>query len=240
MTPSTGPLGYRDYQRTLNFDTPLLVNQPSETFVKPKVYGRFAVARDGYLAGQVTPEIEPVEVTLQWFMEEKGGEEVGRREFILDPVIKRGAQFRILHLGPWLQVTVNGVNKAEKYSLLAKLFSSNRVYPLEFIPPSALILSQTAVGVPSKGTKAFNPTTYFAGPAKMLVATGAVTSVYKLENIQNTGAYADFDRKTFAASILESVTVLLPTGAWRVSVENTGALEATFTVCIVPGITGAT
>jgi hypothetical protein len=227
--------GYADYQRTVNWDGPQVLrefNSHEGLFTT----ARFNAARFAYLAGFFTSVISSFLVTIQWFMEEGGGENVGRREFVLDEGITGSGQIHLPHLGPWFQIAMKG-KPATLYEPAILLFNSNRVYPLEFLPQGPVLLKYSHVFA-ALGEENVFPLSYFAGPMRMgLTNTGANVKVtVSIEVEAEPGVFVLVDSFN-TTSATGAATMYAPVGAWRVNVKVNGA--TTVGVQLFPFLSGS-
>lgn len=236
MTLGTGPLGYRDWQRLVNWDGPLFMDLSGDgPHAGKKVYGRFDVSRFAYLGGFMRVLENPQVVLFTWYTAKTGGAQIGIRQLVLDPLILANCQFRLPNLGPWVSVQVGQGAVGEPWTLNAEVFGTNRVHPLELIPANfeALGLTEAFGGA---GSRTAYPTTYFAGPMRAVVFTNAaVTVTAKLEGEGAPNVWSLLDFLTTSSALAE--TIIAPDSAWRIVLEATAAVTAT--VAITPSTTGA-
>jgi hypothetical protein len=227
--------GYGDYQRTVNWDGPQILRE-FNTHEGVFTSARFNAARFAYLAGMFNSSISSFLITLQWFMEEGGGETIGQREFVLDEGITSFGQIHLPHLGPWFQFTLKG-KPATLYGPGILLFNSNRVYPLEFLPKGPVLLQYSHVYA-ALGEENVFPLSYYSGPMQMTITnTGAnvkVTVTIEAETAPGVFAAVSTFNTTSASA---STTLYAPVGAWRVNVKVNGATTAG--VQLLPFLTGS-
>lgn len=228
--------GYADFQRTVNWDSALLIrefNSHTALFTTPMLNcARFAYLSGHFGAGAGIAFL----VDLQWFTDPASGETIGQRQFVLDPGITDFGQIHLPHLGPWLKVTMKG-NAAELYTPEIVLFNSNRVYALDFLPRKPVLLQFSKVFA-ALGEENVFPSSYFTGPMKMgLTNTGANVKVtVSIEVEVSPGVFVLVDSFN-TTSPTGAATMYAPSGAWRVNVKVNGATTAG--VQLMPFLSGS-
>lgn len=238
MPGSVGPVGYADYQRTANYDSPLIAKRVLNPLEESESYGPFFCGRYANLGGRITVEGEPIEVQLQWFTAEKSVPRVGERLFTMDPNIEEPALLHIPNLGPWLLVTLIPKKAKGINDVSMELFLNNRTFPLEFVPIKPLLLART-LKLKSKEGKVFWPSNYYVGPMKLWIFNSQTTTVWRVESENTIGAFATIaGQNEIKTEIIEDI-VLAPPGAWRLFVENGAASEAEVQFTLSCSLTGS-
>ncbi len=232
--------GYADYQRTVNYDEPLFINEVVGGKLEKEVTrGRFDVSRFAYIMGKLQFTGQPVQVTLQWWSAETGGVLIGERVFRMDNKVGVSASLHVPNLGPWLAVVYRPESLVVEYHAVAQLFVSNRIAPYETIPTKPAILVATPFKLASKGAKTFSPEVYYAGPAELYCqVAGTAGFQVALFAMFKGFEYERFDVEATAGGVMIK-KVILPFTAWNLSVENNSAAENEYFLTVVPSITGA-
>src|SRR5258708_14340380 len=126
MTLGAGPLGYRDWQRVVNCDGPVLLNLGAAELTGNFTSAAIDVSRFGYLAGRMNVGTNPVNVFISWFADQALTVQLGERLILLDPSIAEG-YVRIPNLGPWLQIKLAPNLSNTKWHPVVRLIGTNRV-----------------------------------------------------------------------------------------------------------------
>ena len=224
MTPlGQGPRGYGDWQRVVNWDGPLVYDVPSTARVGVVTTPTIETSRYAYLAGVLEVGENPVQVHAQWFADEKLTKQVGQRQFFLDPLILAASQLRLPNLGPWFAANFNPAEAGTAWKQTARLFLTNRVHPLEYIPLQTLLLDATDSPA---GAEAFThyPLSYYSGPLRYYfsnVTAGGSSFVLQTEVLP--GVWHATDEAQVAAERTVEGEFVAPTGAWRILVVTVAA-----------------
>lgn len=233
--------GYAEWQRIANYDTaPIFISAlfntaPTQTMTIQDV-SRFA-----YLGGRDLSQTQPSTVTLQWFSDVASSSLLGNRTFQLSPLIQDAAQYRLPNLGPFVTAswsTLTGANLNHTVTLIG----TNRSHPLEFIPTNPILLDDQGASLAANQTVTLYPQDYYAGPLAMYFAP-SVASDLALEILNASNVWDTFWSQPGATpvaggSILDTSTVT-PAGAWRVQIINTTASAGTFSITLIPSMSGA-
>lgn len=232
--------GYADYQRTVNYDDPLLLNDLGGAEVeKAQTKGRFDVSRFAYVMGKIQFTKVPVAVRFEWFMAETGGEPIGERLIRLDNLTAVSAQVHMPNMGPWLQVKYEPESAVVKYKPAVRLMPSNRELPFESVPNAPAVLASGAFKLAAKATKLFRPQLYYGGPAMLQAVQLSAGAVSVQANAMLLGfEYERFYTGSNAAGVLVA-PITLPFTAQEFTIENGGAAEAEVIFTIIPSITGS-
>jgi hypothetical protein len=244
MTPlGTGPRGYDDLQRIVNWDSPVLTEAENRQFAAAFSTPIFDVGRYGYVlllvkSGLFAEEEEPLRFTTIWSVDSAGLLVQAGRSVVVDPLLKGSILVRFLNLGPFVKVTFfpkAALTQAVTYRLLG----TNRFAPYEINPESAVLLNQSSA-LGAKAAVTIFPLSYFAGPALLRMTTGVTTGTFKVETATAIGTYVVTAEFRLAANTAQDSPVILPVSAFRVSMENSGAEAATHSVSLIPSTTGST
>src|SRR5271165_2835505 len=121
---SRGPVGYKDYQRLVNYDGPALYSLRKVHIVKAtEKSGALEVSRYLSVTGQLAGiNFGDFQVTFTWFANEGLTEQIAQRRLWVTKEITQGLAYSIPNLGPWLQVSVF----AEETTCSVEVYGSNR------------------------------------------------------------------------------------------------------------------
>lgn len=231
--------GNEDWQRTSNYDGPVLFSQGGEEKTGSiELLNTLFVGRYAYLAGIANTEVNAYELRLRWFADEAATILVGERNIIIDVTIASNAQIRILNLGPWVRVSFI-VAPGKKYKPSVVLLPSNRIAPTECIPQQSTLIPPTLITLPKGAEKNVNPVSYFSGPVRFLFISKAVAGLIVVQVSTSPGVYEEICNIPLPAKGILEPTIITPLGAWRVAVENTSAEEGSYVVAGIWSPTGS-
>lgn len=236
----SGPTGYADYQRTLNYDDPFLINQ---TAVKEKpitTHGPFDVSRFAYVAGRIAASGEGGNFTFVWSLDEAGTQIVGERQMIVAGGLPASGQIRLMNLGPWLRIKLAHTVGGAEVEVTLQLFPTNRIAPIPLSPLSSVLVSTSSV-MPEKSSSTTSPTSLYAGPVRWLWESAVVETELILEIATEPGVFIGFDAlKPPAGGGFTVGNTLVPLGQWRVKLVNNAAAPATVAARVWASETGST
>lgn len=222
-----GERGYPDWQRVSNWDGPVfysanaVLHKGSAALPAP-----INVDRYSSVEGKIRALKNPVKVTFVWLSAASGGVTIATRRFEVDPLIVNACNLHLPSLGPWLSVEWNPAEAATEWELTATLLLTNREYPLEMVPLESLLLNASHEFTEA-GAFAVYPTTYYAGPIRLLLSQSVVaTLTAKLEVETGAGVWVPIDTVAITGAETKVVTMVAPLGAWRVVLEATAATTA--------------
>jgi hypothetical protein len=237
VTPlGAGPEGYKDFQRIANYDGPLLASlaqvKKSGQVKTPRLQvSRFATL---WAIAEVTENAPALE--FEWFSAASGGSSIGSRIVWLTEHIGRYAVLSLPNFGPWVQVSLfTNVN----YSATASIFASNRTQQIGFQPIEPMVM---ALNEPVKAgeTKDLYPSSYASGPAQINARALTQNGTFAIEALTEPGLWVPtYVSELAGGGAPLNTQVVLPLGAWRVSVTNGTGVEASYIVRITPSSTGS-
>lgn len=240
MSPLNAPplRGYTDEQRVDNWDEGLIWSQNTTVGAGPYTSTVQDVSRYAYLGGVIGVGSSDASVSIIWYEDQAATIVLASRKFVLSHLITNLAQPRLPNLGPFVQITVTSLVGAN-FSLLAKLFGTNRVHPLEFIPINPVIMSQQSAAIGASATVITYPIDYYAGPAQLVLEANV--------SIQPIAQFLDLSGNwdsfwvvpPIAASVWTPYTLVIPPNAWRLEVANQTAGAGLFSAILTPPTTGA-
>lgn len=239
-----GPQGTPDWQKVASWDGPQLLAEQAKSIEGEYLLDSIAVSRWGYLGGLLGTAGKAAKVTLEWGLSEKGtklpAESALKRQLILDPNITAPALVRLPNLAPWLRVRGNPQVGEGLWTPNFLLFGTNRVHPLELIPVSSPLIASEDVfaGV---GLSTHYPSSYFGGPllVNLSLSSTAVAVNVRMEAATAAGVWRLYDfLQVVGGQGIGTLRTVVPAGAWRISVESTGAVTAVLTA--TPALTGST
>lgn len=236
MTIGAGPYGYADWQRLANFDSPALLEVSGTEAHGSHEYGPFNVSR--FLAVQAVLSPGPLsalngDLILQWYPGELALGLLSERTFWMAG--NAGAlPLLVPNLGPWLRIATN-LNPPKPRLYVA---GSNRQAKTLTTPAVAMPL-RPSTAFAGKETLTFYPEGYADGPATLAAFqnTGAAAK-WVLETLVSPEAWTESQYGFWTSGALERTNIVLPAGAWRISVEGGAAGSVSFRV--TPSPTGAT
>jgi hypothetical protein len=238
MTPiGAGGLGYLDYQRTVNWDGPLLFSAQEKLLQEGQEYGNWDVSRYASLLARLEVFTNPIKVNLAWST--AGGPFSGLsavRQFVLDPNILAPLQLLIPNLGPTVNMTTT-TPVLQTAKLTANIHGSNRVSVLPFLAIKPHLLN-VAHAFPVAGSFKAYPNSYYAGPAKVRAFASEATGFFLLEAEIEPNEWVFVESWETAAGAVKQLDILLPGTAWRINMETLAKGEASLT--ITPALTGST
>ena len=230
-------IGYPDFQRVVNWDSPVLY---ADSVVDETTYaqsGALDVSRYGYMGGYLEVSVGYCTVTLEWFLDQAMTTIVGQREFVLDQHVANICQPKMQHMGPFLQVTVEAIANAP-FTASWSLFATNRASQLEFMPVTPLLVDTFSSNVPIGGNYVLYPASYYAGPVAVWMQTPAANwnatffylDLSGVDNILSTQVMASGN------NVFETV---VPPGFWHFRADNNSSVAGTFYVTIRQSMTGS-
>jgi hypothetical protein len=230
--------GYADWQRVENWDGPVLFEDVGRASAGDILSPILDVSRYAYLGGYDSVGNNNALVVFTWYADSAGLKPVGVREFTLSPSIGNPAQYRIPNLGPYVQIRWAEF-PAGAFTHTARVFPTNRFHPLEFIPSHPELIH--AVNVPFAIGQNINfwASDYYGGPVQLHTWSGQSAMEYAIQ-------YVDVTNVLQYAAVLDppnantKTTALVPCGAWKVNVSNTGGLATTVYLTVIASATGST
>lgn len=234
-----GEGGYSEYQRTQNWDGPVLRTQGSGLRIGTQKYGRFNCSRYGYLSGVYKCTDADVTLIFRWWEGKTGGQMYGERVIQIASGVELPLQYRVPNMGPWVEIIVKPKTEVVEYHDEGRFGLNNRDHPLEAIPQSTLLLNNQAVKVPATSTVNVFPKCYYAGPAIMQLKPVAEAGTWKLEVEVSPEVYVTVKEGAIPKATETGFEVILPLGAWRLAVSNASAVEQTYSATVIAPITGS-
>lgn len=238
MSLGSGPLGYKDWQRLTNWDDPVLIDQVTTKHTGLFQSGILATARLAAVMGRMWVTTSPVQVTLEYFLDQAATKPCGKQTFVLDPTVSQLAQLKYPCLGPWLQISWQPKEESEGYNLTARVFLTNRQHPLILTPTGpALVATSHLVG--AKGGQVDSwPSSQFAGPIRIKGFSVQPWTIW-LQAENSPGIFTVTEVLSGAPSTNAAVTTIAPATAWKLTAINTGEAEGEIGVNCWPSLTGS-
>ena len=239
MSPITGSpnRGYADWQRVSNWD-----NTPFDSNLVLPINGTVSTpvtdcSRFAYIGGFARANTHPILLTLSWYTDAAGVNQVGLRQLSLDHRITNANQFRVPNLGPYVQA-VWQPNVTNGGLLTDTLFLTNRFHPLEFIPQKDTLLNVNNFTVNNGVTDTRYPTDLYAGPIQVwttVPATGwGLTMWHGISDAISTQAYGE------VLPVNNSVrTLVTPPTSWFLQVLNGSGANGAYSINVQHSETGA-
>ena len=230
-------IGYPDFQRVVNWDSPVLYSGSvtgETTYVQS---GALDVSRYAYMGGYMQCYVGYCTVTLEWFLDQAMTTIVGQREFTLEQHIANICQPKIAHMGPFLQVTFEAIGNAP-FTADWSLFATNRAYPLEFVPVLSVLMDNVAETLTTGSSTDTYPGSYYAGTIQLTAYITNPPTRFTIESMDlqaNWNAVAYLDSGT---DNLPNFTALVPDGAWRITLYNGSSTTSTTTFSVVSSPVG--
>jgi hypothetical protein len=235
MAGSAGPTGYADYQRTENWDSPLIREAVKLEHVGSQAFGRFNCARYAFLVGRMGVENQGIKLILRWWSAEEGGVIIGERSWLLTQIINNVLQLRIPNMGPWLEIEYE--SEGGVWHETAILGFSNRVFPTEVIPPTEFILSAEHKFVGAGETFEFTPENYFSGPVRVGIEQPAeAEDVIKLIVSNTLGTTRAIEQLNLKKKV-DAGTMYMPLGWAKFSMV--GGVAQLVKITVTPILTGS-
>lgn len=233
-------IGYPDFQRVVNWDSPVLYADSVDNVTTYKQSGALDVSRYAYMGGFMSITAGYCLVTLEWFLDQSMTTITGQRQFTLDQNISEICQPKIAHMGPFLQVTFEAI-ASNPFSGSWSLFATNRSFPLEFVPVNSLLIDQQDISVGAGVNDTFYPDSYYVGPALVGVYSNQPSGAVQFEQLSTSGTWDFFDQSGIITSnTWTRIITILPTGAWRTILENGATASASMFLVVTPTTTGST
>lgn len=237
MALGSGPRGYADWQRVVNWDGPSILDHTGAVpGGGPVSSGILEASRYGYIGGIIQANNPSVKVTLEWFLDAAGTILLAKRTLWLAVNITNPAQLRVPNLGPWVRVSTN--KASGEYTLTAHLFLTNRTHPCELIPSESLLIN-TVPTIATAGEVTIFPTDYFAGPAWLWIETGAGAGQFILNRTEGTPPGNAFHFAALAANARETKAVILPFGPVSAQIKNVSGAEANYRIALTASLSGS-
>lgn len=240
MSPLASPpnRGYADWQRVTSWD-----DEPFWNFVNNDSNlggnsGVQDVSRFSYLGGQWQCTVNMCQMVVDWWTDAGPSNHIGQRTFTLTGAMAAVATFRIPHLGPFCQVTMEAI-AAGVFQANVSVFNTNRYNPLEMIATEPVMIGESGFAIGGSSTATFYPTTYYAGP--MMLTTAGSQSFQPVANyLTPDGVWSTFwATNPIAAGGWQTEILIMPEAAWSINIENASSSGGSFDVYAVPSITGA-
>lgn len=236
---SFGPGGYPDGQRVQNWDSPSLFSASPANSAAQIVSGVLNVSRFAYLVlyANLTGSPGDCAITIDWYQDRGATDLIGSRQVILSHSIPI-AQWRPVNLGPYaiVQISPASGNLTGSFNLVA----SNRVHPLEFVPVNAVLVDNQNLAIAANGVDTLYPSDYYAGPLYVWLTPNFGTGFVVVEALTSSGNWDVVGGAKITTTGYQSLTPVVPPGAWRLLVENTVAAASTLGIAAVASVTGST
>ena len=231
-------IGYPDFQRVVNWDSPVLY---ADSVLNETTYaqsGALDVSRYGYMGGYLEVSVGYCTVTLEWFLDQAMTTIVGQREFVLDQHVANICQPKMQHMGPFLQVTVEAIANAP-FTASWSLFATNRASSLDFVPVDALLIDEFTTSLNAGASYRLYAGDYYAGPASMWFQAPAAQWAIYYNMLDVTGAQEIVNLFNPAQGNNNINFVTIP-GYWYIDVVNGSGSVGSFYITVHPSLTGST
>jgi hypothetical protein len=229
--------GYADWQRVSNFDSDLLYQVENKVVAVQDSTPLYDVSRYAYLGGYIREFSSYPTVTVNWFADPAGTILVGTKAFAISASIPDGAYLRIPNLGPWVSVTFDAV-AGLPFTYTARLFATNRVHPLEFMPPFPYLLTVSAKALAAGANDLIYPNGYYAGPIQVWLNSPGASWSLRFITFGPAGSAVFVDQTTIATGT-GTYKLIVPSGAWWVNMRNDSAIVGNYSITVVPSLTGS-
>jgi hypothetical protein len=232
-----GPLGYPDWQRVNNYDSPVLFAQVTVVSAGTIITPVLDVSRYAYLGGADQAITNSAQALITWYADSAGTIQTGQRVFSIHA--SQGiAYYRLPNLGPyctlaWLEF--GGVH----FQHSCQMFGTNRFHPLEFIPSRAQLITQSNVPLAASASVNVWPVGYYAGPVQIWINGPASGWLYVLQSLDANAVAQFVDRAQPAASGDFRWNTVAPPGAWWVNVFNNTVTAGNYYLSVTQSTTGA-
>jgi hypothetical protein len=237
MAEDTLRKGYPDYQRVQNVDQPepLFFSVLGKEGVQATA--RMDMGRYQTLCGEVLCNERFCRVRILWYATRTEGSPIGERTFFLGgPAGGTSANIRLVNMGPWCEVRVENT-VAGAFSFFGTFFGSTRIYPIEFVTTTGVLVEGQNIFGGAGSIERFPPT-IFAGPARAMVfAEGASVAFMDIQYLNASNEYRTIDRLVAPAGALVVSTLVCPATTWKAFISSEGAQTVKF--ALTPFTTGS-
>lgn len=233
------PFGFPDWQKQSPLDGPLLIDVNVAAQLPNNQMSMVYVGRWASVAGLVETATWPTVWTFAWYADQAGTKQLGQRKFVTDPGIVAPARLMFTNLGPWLRISYSTTSPGPTITQTVFLYGTNRRAALPFDSGRPLLSVDNAVAIAAGATAQVWPLGYHAGPAELWATCN---QQYNL----NLFSYNDTNTLVLsnqwvanAAGVAVRQEVILPTGAFRLDLVNTGAAAGVYYLTLAPSLTGS-
>lgn len=230
-------VGYPDYQRVVNWDSPVLYQGDLQIITSYVQSNPIDVSRYAYLGGFINLTAGQCLISIQWFLDDKLQTLVGERQFRLDAGINNICQPKIIHMGPWVQITLQTINNAQ-FTVGWSLFATNRTSALDFVPQESVLIDRQGEAYNASQTITHYPTAYYSGPARIFASASEAFTISALW-LGDLGNYDYFWQDLTVASNNFNADVIVPAGAWVINATNNGSSTTDLTLSVISSGTGS-
>lgn len=232
-------IGYPDGQRVSNFTGPTLwsSNTGPVALVPALRLGPFDVSRYGFLGGSLQVSGGFSSVVLTWYEDQAEQYPIATREFFLAPNITEPAQIHLPNLGPYVSILASSGESGA--TLTGQLLGTNTPHPLEFIPVNTQFVYEYGKAINANTAIYLYPTDYYSGALHVWYeSNGAMFFI--IETLQGDGVWNYHSQlATPSAGAQFDQTILVPGGAWRWHLANTGTSSLTYYLAASPSPNGS-
>lgn len=231
--------GYQDYQRTENYDSPILFQQINATIGAGITSPVLNTQRYAFIGGIDGCGSGKSLATITWYEDPSPTNSVGSIVIPTDASVALQAQLRIPNLGPYCQFVWTDIAGGGSRQN-SRLIGSNKSYFGPFVPTSPWLIDQPSAAISVSATVTLYPNSFFAGPVQIFAQTSLTSWQLQTQFMNVTGGYDDGPTWLFsAAATPEVVQFIAPLTAWRVNVINGTAGAGTYFLSAIPSLTGA-
>lgn len=233
--------GYPDFRRQRDYDQfPALVSAISVARVGTQTHTGLYVGLYESVAGILDSRLAPVQVRFTWRDAAVGGNEVGRRVFFLDPGIPVSGLFRLVNLGPFLDLSFFPVTEATAWTQTTVVWPSDRRDMREATARDSVVLDRTrnALGAGTQDTTMFFE--YAAGAATVYCLADDQVGLFRIQTELGYGIWTTVWGENVAAGAHRSFNCTLPPGACRGLINNISGAAGDYTMAVTLSPSGAT
>lgn len=231
--------GYPDWRRIDDYDTGVIYSKTGVSGTAPINSGVLDVSRYGYLAGYINETQSGCLVTVKWFTDQAGTNQIGQQQFFLNFNISFWNQLRIPNLGPYVSIQAVKIGAAA-FTFSAQIIATNRVHPLQSVPQYAANHDNQSV-VFAAGVSTWWPSNYYAGPMTVYVHGGGAASNVQIQVPNSFSSFDVFWSVPFLTAATDYVwNTIAPMGAWNITINNgSGAAMNGCVLVTTPSWTGS-
>lgn len=233
-----GPRGYPDWQRQVNYDSPLFLSTVNQAVPPTLTSGTQDVSQFAYLAGQFGCTGNTCDMEIRWWADSALVMQVGAMGFSLSQNIASAGQFRIPHLGPFMTLSIGSIGGIAA-TVTARAFSTNRVHPLNEPPTPSQLIAVPSTNLNASTAVNVYPNGYYAGPVRVYVDLPAANWFVTLFSYSTTGTTPIIDKFTSTAAVATGFTTVVPMGAWFAQVFNATGVAGNYILSATPSTSGA-
>lgn len=232
-------IGYPDWQRVVNWDSPILWEAPGAPFNVTLVSPIVDVSRYHLLVMLLELTGGDTQVTVTWYFDPAGTRIAGQRVFFTNHNCTAANWLRLANQGSFARVQIEPLN-AGTVSPFVRMSGSNRTAPTEASPQVDMLAQQAFSPLAANATVDVWANYMFSGPVSVwfnvpasgweleVFVTDRPVTLYPIFNVLST-AGGDITAK-----------IVLPISTCKFQVHNTTAAAGQYSLAVVPSSTGST